>query len=57
MPLNTERLGIECDANKIAPSILAAGSAGLGEHVAETKRAGAVRIHIVVMDGHFVPNI
>jgi ribulose-phosphate 3-epimerase len=42
---------------KIAPSILAADFARLGEHVRETERAGADRIHVDVMDGHFVRNI
>ncbi|HVB36873.1 MAG TPA: ribulose-phosphate 3-epimerase [Candidatus Acidoferrales bacterium] len=42
---------------EIAPSILAANFAVLGDEVRAVEQAGAAVIHVDVMDGHFVPNI
>jgi len=42
---------------RIAPSILAANFAALGEDIRKVEEGGAQLLHVDVMDGHFVPNI
>jgi len=41
----------------LSPSILAADFSRLGTQVAEAEKAGVTRLHVDVMDGHFVPNL
>ena len=42
---------------QLAPSILSADFARLGDEIREVERLGVEVIHVDVMDGHFVPNI
>jgi len=42
---------------QIAPSLLSADFAALGDAIATAERGGADMIHVDIMDGHFVPNI
>src|ERR1700722_6194575 len=57
MPSSCNGPVMEKQAVKLAPSILAADFAHLGEQVSEVEKAGASRIHVDVVDGPFLPNL
>jgi len=55
--MSVRRSGPAGGAPEIAPSILAADFARLGEQIGWLTQAGCRLLHVDVMDGHFVPNI
>lgn len=57
MNVNLDKDSEVMEKAEIVPSLLSADFSGLGEEIRKVEKAGCKRLHLDVMDGHFVPNI